>query len=58
MLGWALLFFALSLVAAFVGFAGFTPELAGVGWLGFAFFVVIFLALSVFYGMRGKHPPA
>jgi uncharacterized membrane protein YtjA (UPF0391 family) len=57
MLGWALTFFVLALVAAFLGFfamAGLAAEIAKLLLLAF----VVLLAISLLTGaLRGRAPP-
>ena len=47
MLGWALFFFIVALVAALFGFGGVTATLTGLAQILFAVFVVLFLGLLV-----------
>ena len=44
MLGWALLFFILALVAAVFGFGGIATGLAGIAKILFFVFLVVFVA--------------
>lgn len=57
MLGWALTFFVLALIAAFLGFfamAGLAAEIAKLLLLAF----VVLLAISLITGsLRGRAPP-
>lgn len=57
MLGWALTFFVLALIAAFLGFfamAGLAAEIAKLLLLAF----VVLLVISLFTGaLRGRAPP-
>lgn len=57
MLGWALTFFVLALIAAFLGFfamAGLAAEIAKLLLIAF----VVLLAISLLTGrMRGRAPP-
>jgi uncharacterized membrane protein YtjA (UPF0391 family) len=57
MIGWALTFLVLALVAGvmgFLGLAGFAAEVAKI--LLFAF-VVLFLISALFRALRGRAPP-
>lgn len=57
MLGWALLFFLVALVAGLFGFGIIASAAMGIAKILFFVFVVLFLIFLVF-GWRGRRPPA
>lgn len=58
MLGWAIFFFIVALVAAAFGFGGIAGTAAGIAQLLFVVFVVLFVASLIVSLVRGKRPPA
>ncbi len=57
MLGWALTFFIIALIAAVFGFGGIAAASAGVAKVLFFIFLVLFLISLVFGAVRGRKPP-
>jgi uncharacterized membrane protein YtjA (UPF0391 family) len=57
MLGWAVFFFLLALVAAFLGFSGVAALSADIAWILLAIFVVLFVATLIVHLIRGRSPP-
>jgi uncharacterized membrane protein YtjA (UPF0391 family) len=53
MLQWALTFFVIALIAAFLGFGGVAGMSAEIGWI-FVVLAVIFLIVGV---LSGRRPP-
>jgi len=53
MLGWALLFFLIAIVAAVFGFGGIAIAAAGIAKILFFVFLVLFLASLIFHLVRG-----
>lgn len=58
MLGWAIFFFLVAIVAAAFGFGGIAGTAAGIAKLLFVVFIVLFLASLIVSLVRGKRPPA
>lgn len=58
MLGWAIFFFLIAIVAAAFGFGGIAGTAAGIAKLLFVVFIVLFLASLIVSLVRGKRPPA
>jgi uncharacterized membrane protein YtjA (UPF0391 family) len=56
MLQWALTFFLIAIVAAFLGFGGVAGLSAEIGYV-FAVLSVIFLVVALVSGRRGLSPP-
>lgn len=56
MLGWALTFLVVALVAAFLGFSGVAAASAGIAKILFFIFLVLFIAAMVFRALRGRTP--
>lgn len=54
MLHWAIIFFALALVAAIFGFGGIATASAGIAQLLFVMFAVVFVALLAIRVTRGR----
>jgi len=54
MLGWALVFFIVALVAAVFGFGGIAVAAAGIAKFLFFVFLVLFLASLILHLMRGS----
>ena len=60
MLGWALFFFLVAIVAAVFGFGGIAIAAAGIAKILFFVFLVLFVASLIFYlvsGGRSAPPP-
>lgn len=59
MLGWALTFFVLALIAAALGFGGVAGTLAGIAEILFFVFLVLFVValISGLVGRRRAGPP-
>ena len=53
MLGWAVVFLIIALVAAVFGFGGIAAASAGIAKLLFVIFLVLFV-VSLIFGWRGK----
>jgi uncharacterized membrane protein YtjA (UPF0391 family) len=53
MLGWAVVFLIIALVAAVFGFGGIAAASAGIAKLLFAIFLVLFV-ISLIFGWRGR----
>jgi uncharacterized membrane protein YtjA (UPF0391 family) len=58
MLGWAIFFFIVAIVAAAFGFGGIAGMAAGIAKLLFVVFLVLFLATLVVTLLRGRRPPS
>jgi uncharacterized membrane protein YtjA (UPF0391 family) len=58
MLGWAIFFFLLAIVAAFFGFGGIAAVAVDIAKLLFVVFVVLFVLTLVVHLIRGRGPPA
>ena len=56
MLGWAVVFLIIALVAALFGFGGIAAASAGIAKLLFFIFLVLFV-VSLIFGWRGKEDP-
>jgi uncharacterized membrane protein YtjA (UPF0391 family) len=56
MLGWAVVFLIIALVAAVFGFGGIAVASAGIAKLLFFIFLVLFV-ISLVFGWRGKSVP-
>ena len=57
MIGWALIFLMLALVAAFLGFFGLAGSAAGIAKILLFAFVVLFLISALSRALRGRAPP-
>ncbi|MGM0576921.1 MAG: DUF1328 domain-containing protein [Myxococcota bacterium] len=57
MLGWALAFFVIALVAALFGFGGIAAGAASIAKILFWVFVALFLVSLVVGVIRGRRPP-
>ena len=53
MLGWAVVFLIIALVAAVLGFGGIATASAGIAKLPFFIFLVLFI-VSLIFGWRGR----
>jgi len=56
MLGWALTFFIVALIAAVFGFGGIASASAGIAQILFFVFIVLFVISLVAGGMRRPRP--
>ncbi|MGZ9811483.1 DUF1328 domain-containing protein [Pseudoroseicyclus sp. H15] len=56
MLGWALAFLVLAIIAAVFGFGGVMAAAAGIAQILFFIFLVLFLVAALFGAMRDKPP--
>lgn len=57
MIGWALTFLLLALLAGFLGFFGLAGVSAGIAKLLLVAFVVLFLTSALSGALRGQAPP-
>lgn len=57
MIGWALTFLVLALVAGFLGFFGLAGMAAGIAKILLFGFVVLFLISALSGALRGRAPP-
>ncbi len=58
MLGWALTFLVIALIAALLGFGGITVAAAGIAKILFVVFIVLFLITTIAYLIQGgRRPP-
>jgi uncharacterized membrane protein YtjA (UPF0391 family) len=57
MIGWAVFFLLLALVAAFFGFGGVAAISVDIAQILFVVFIVLFLISAVAAALRGKRPP-
>ncbi len=58
MLGWALAFLILALLAALFGFGGIAESFAGIAQILFFIFLVLLVISLVVNAIRGRRPPA
>jgi uncharacterized membrane protein YtjA (UPF0391 family) len=56
MLGWAVVFLVIALVAAIFGFGGIAVASAGIAKILFVIFLVLFV-ISLLFGWRGRGVP-
>ncbi len=56
MLGWALTFFIVAVIAAVFGFGGIASATAGIAQVLFFIFLVLFVISLVFGAVRGRAP--
>jgi uncharacterized membrane protein YtjA (UPF0391 family) len=56
MLGWAVVFLIIALVAAVLGFGGIAAASAGIAKVLFVVFLVLFI-ISLIFGWRGRRVP-
>ncbi len=56
MLGWAVVFLIIALVAAIFGFGGIAVASAGIAKILFVIFLVLFV-ISLLFGWRGRRVP-
>lgn len=57
MLGWALTFFVLAIIAAVFGFGAVAASLVGIAKILFFVFLVLFLIALAANAVRGRAPP-
>jgi uncharacterized membrane protein YtjA (UPF0391 family) len=57
MLGWALAFLVIAIIAAILGFGGIAGASMGIAKILFFVFVVLFLLSMVAYLVTGRRPP-
>jgi uncharacterized membrane protein YtjA (UPF0391 family) len=57
MLGWAIFFFLVAIIAALFGFGGLAATASSIGQIIFFVFVVLFVATLVVHLVRGRGPP-
>jgi len=57
MLGWALTFFIIAIVAAALGFGGVATQLASIAQILFVIFLILFLVSLVWHLVAGRRPP-
>ncbi len=58
MLGWALTFFVLAIIAAIFGFGGIAVASAEIAKIIFFAFLVLFVISLIGAAVRGRSPPA
>jgi uncharacterized membrane protein YtjA (UPF0391 family) len=56
MLGWALTFLVVALIAAVLGFSGIAGASAGIAQILFFIFIVLFVVAMIARAMRGQPP--
>jgi uncharacterized membrane protein YtjA (UPF0391 family) len=57
MLGWALTFLVLALIAAVLGFGGVAAISVEIAKILFVVFLILFVVAAAVHAMRGKAPP-
>jgi uncharacterized membrane protein YtjA (UPF0391 family) len=57
MLGWALVFLVVALIAGLFGFTGIAVASAGIAQILFYIFVALFIISGLVYLLRGRAPP-
>lgn len=57
MLGWAITFFVLAIIAAIFGFGGIAASLVGIAKILFFIFLVLFVIALIANAVRGRAPP-
>jgi uncharacterized membrane protein YtjA (UPF0391 family) len=57
MLGWALTFLIVAIIAALFGFGGIATTAAGIAQILFVIFIVLFLASVIYHMISGRRPP-
>ncbi len=57
MLGWALTFLIVALIAGVLGFGGIASASVGIAQVLFFIFLVVFLVTLLLHLMRGRAPP-
>jgi uncharacterized membrane protein YtjA (UPF0391 family) len=56
MLGWALTFLIVAVIAAIFGFGGIATTAAGIAQILFVIFIVLFLASLIYHLISGRRP--
>lgn len=57
MLGWAISFLVLALIAGFLGFGGVASASVGIAQWLFVIFAILFVIAMVANALRGRTPP-
>ena len=57
MLGWALTFLIVAIIAAIFGFGVIATTAAGIAQILFVIFIVLFLASLLYHLISGRRPP-
>jgi uncharacterized membrane protein YtjA (UPF0391 family) len=57
MLGWALTFLIVAIIAAIFGFGGIATTAAGIAQILFVIFIVLFVASLIYHLLTGRSPP-
>ncbi|GMG84250.1 hypothetical protein LNKW23_34650 [Paralimibaculum aggregatum] len=57
MLGWALTFFIIAIIAAVFGFGGIAAASAGIAQIIFIIFAALFVVALLANALRGRRPP-
>jgi uncharacterized membrane protein YtjA (UPF0391 family) len=57
MLGWALTFLLVAIIAALFGFGVVATAAAGIAQILFVIFIVLFLASLIYHLVSGRRPP-
>lgn len=57
MLGWALMFLIIAVIAGILGFGGIASASVGIAQALFFIFLVVFLVTLLMHVMRGRAPP-
>lgn len=57
MLGWALLFFIVAIVAAVLGFGGIATAAAGIAKIIFFLAIALFVVFLIINMLKGRSPP-
>jgi uncharacterized membrane protein YtjA (UPF0391 family) len=57
MIGWAITFLLIALVAAVFGFGGVAAASAGIAKIIFAVFIILFVVSAIVHVIRGRKPP-
>lgn len=58
MLGWAITFLIIALIAAALGFGGLAGTAVGIAKLLFYVFLVLFVVSLIYHLITGQRPPA
>lgn len=58
MLGWAITFLVIALIAAALGFGGLAGTAVGIAKLLFYVFLVLFVVSLIYHLITGRRPPA
>ncbi len=57
MLGWAITFFIVAIIAAVLGFGGIASSLVSIAQILFVIFLILFLISLVWHLVSGRSPP-